>query len=858
MTIRHLEKMFRPTSIAMIGTGTTAGTIGSVVARNILGSGFEGEIFRVDPMPGEDRRQVSGVPAYRNIADLPGAPDLAVILKPPEAVPDIIRALGDKGTRAAVVLTPGFHRRSPRTRQRLHQDMLDAAKPFTFRIIGPNSLGIMSPVVFLNAGYAHIQALPGWLAFVGQSDTMISSVLDWATRHRIGFSHFISLGDMADVDFGDMLDYLANDQHARAVLLYIETITHVRKFMSAARAASRMKPVIVFKSGRHSHRGCPKPSCNETPSGKPASCILSNLAASAESDAVYDAAFRRAGMLRVGDIQALFDAAATLAALQSVTGDRLAILTNSRGAGVLAADSLIDKNGRLAGFTEESITRLHKLLPDRRAYGNPLVIGEDAAGDRYAAALEILLDDRNSDAVLVLNCPHAVVSSADAARAVIDTHRSTNHPYARPCTLLTSWIGQGAATGHERLFADHAIPTYETPGDAIRAFMRMVRYGRNQEMLMETPPNIPDAFTPAGDDVRNVIAHALAKGRERLTKPEVKRILQAYRIPAADTDDAWALDREGTPWIQPPHSHELMIGMMDDVQFGPVIRFGQGGEAADVINDQALALPPLNMHLAREVMARTRIFRLLKGYGDTPPVDLDAVALSLVKTSQLICDTAEIKALVINPLLVNADGVAVLGANIRISPPRGLPEERLAIRPYPRELEDIIQVKGGRTLLIRPIKPEDEPAFCDLFASLSREEIRLRFFRSMKAINHTLAARLTQIDYDRQMALVLTDLPARGVGTRMHGAVHVSMDPDNETAEFAIMVRSDMTGMGLGSLLMRRIIDYCRRRGVGEIFGDVLMGNMPMLALSRSLGFRSVLSRDEPGTVVVKLNLAGG
>ena len=838
MTIRHLAKMFRPASIVLICTGNASGTLGGVLTRNILGAGFEGDIFLVDPIADLGGRR----PTYRRIADLPKTADLAVILKPLDTIPGIIRELGRRGTRAAVVITPGFAEGDSEARRRFHQDMLDAAKPHNLRIIGPNSLGIMAPLFFLNAGYAHIHALPGWLAFVGQSGTMITSVLDWATHHRIGFSHFVSLGDMADVDFGDMLDYLANDHHTRAILLYVETVTHVRKFMSAARAASRMKPVIVFKSGRHSERAQGIDAYNDAPTG---------------SDAVYDAAFRRAGMLRVSNIQALFDAAATLAALQSVTGDRLAILTNSRGAGVLAVDSLIDKNGRLAEFTAATAARLQTMLPGVRRHINPVDIGEGASGDRYAAALDILLDDRNTDAVLVLNCPHAVASGTEAAQAVIDIYRSKTDPYARPCSLLTSWIAQGTAAEHKRLFVDHAIPTYETPDDAIRAFMRMVRYRRNQEMLMETPPNIPDAFTPVNDAARKIVGHALAQGRERLTKPEGMRILQAYKIPVAETDDAPDREDEKAPWVRLPHTHELMIGMKDDVQFGPVILFGHGGKAVDVINDQALALPPLNMHLAREVMARTRIFRLLKGYGDTPPVDLDGVALALVKVSQLICDTAEIRELTINPLLVDGSGITVLDAVIRISPSTVLPAERLAIRPYPKELEETIQVKDGRRFLIRPIKPEDEPAFCNLFASLSREEVRLRFFRYMKNISHALAARLTQIDYDREMALVLTDPPPHGTKSQMYGAVRVNMDPDNESAEFAIMVRSDMTGMGLGSLLMRRIIDYCRNHGVGEIFGDVLMDNTPMLALSRSLGFQVEPSRDDPGAVVVKLDLTG-
>jgi len=836
MTIRHLDKMFKPASMVLIGPGPSPGSIGNVVLRNVLGSGFEGNIFRLDPGPKANSPQAGDVPTYARLSDLPEAADLAVILKPPIAVPRILRELGEQGTRAAVVMTPGLFEKQPHTREQFRQEMMNAAKPYGLRIIGPGSLGIMAPVVFLNAGYAHIHALSGWLAFVGQSDNMIASVLDWATHHRIGFSHFVSLGDTADVDVGDMLDYLANDHHTRAILLYIETVTNVRKFMSAARAASRMKPVIVFKARR-------------------TESIASGVGGHMEPDAVYDAAFRRAGMLRVSNIQALFDAAATLAALQSVTGSRLGILTNSSGAGALAADSLIHRNGHLAGFTPESTARLQRILPAMSSPANPLNLGEAADPRQYAAALEILLDDRNTDAVLVLNCPHAVVSGTAIAHAVIEVYRSRLGPYGKPLTLLTNWIGQGAAVGHERLFAENAIPTYETPDDAIRAFMRMVRYRHNQEMLMETPPAIPDALSPAGDTPRRIIETALAQGRDRLTRAEASALLEAYRIPTAKTGGLVDAEREEPEASCRPSAHELMIGMTEDPRFGPIIRFGHGGNAIDVIDDQAMALPPLNLHLAREVMERTRIFKLLKGYGNTPPVDLDAIALVLVKVSQLICDTAEIREMVINPLLANVNGVTVTDAVFRISPSKVFPETRLAIRPYPKTLETAVQTKDGRRFLIRPIRPEDEPAFCDLFDGMSREEVRLRFFRYMKTISHTLAARLTQIDYDRQMALILTDMPAPGTTAPIYGAVHVNMDPDNESAEFAVMVRSDMTGMGLGALLMRRIIHYCRSRGVSEIFGDVLADNTAMLGLSRSLGFQAELHLEDPAAVVVRLRL---
>jgi len=902
MTIRNLDKMFKPKSIALIGASDTPGTLGNVVTRNLLGAGFEGNIYPVNPK----YDAVSGVAAYPDVASLPFVPDLGVIVTPPETVPYIIGRLGEKGTRAAVVISAGFIERQNSDGRALQQAMLDAAKPYTLRIIGPNCLGIMAPGGFLNASFAHIHALPGRLAFVAQSGAVIASVLDWATHRRIGFSHFVSLGDMADVDFGDMLDYLANDSRTRAILLYVEAGPFRRKFMSAARAASRLKPVIVVKAGRHAEG---------------ARAAASHTGAMAGSDRVYDAAFRRAGMLRVSDMQALFDAVGTLAVTQSISGDRLAILTNGGGVGVIATDTLIDKKGRLAVLSPETLDRLDAALPPTWSHGNPVDIVGDATGKRYAAALEILMDDPEVDAILVINVPTAVASSPEAAQAVIHVYKEKTRIQSRSKTLLTSWAGEGAAAGSRQLFTENGIPTYETPCEAVRAFMQMVRYRHNQEMLMETPPNVPEHFKPDPAAARVVVEKALSEGREWLSEAEAKTVLGAYGVPVTETrtaDTPQAAERiaveMGFPvvlkilsrdithksdvggvalalesrarvreaaegmlsrvrksfpqaavegftvqsYIQKPHTRELIVGMTEDEQFGPVLLFGHGGTAVEVIDDQSLALPPLNMHLAHEVMSHTRIYRLLKGYREIPSADLGAVALALVQVSQLICDIPEIRELDINPLLASHDGVIALDARIRVAPAEGGATDRLAIRPYPKELEEIIQLPDGLELMLRPIRPEDEPSFQNLFTQLSMEEIRLRFLHYMKILSHAMAARLTQIDYDRQMALVLTDPPGKEGVRELYGAVRISADPDNERAEFAILLRGDMTGMGLGPLLMRRIIDYSRKRGIGELYGDVLADNKSMLTLARAFGFRARPNREDPGIMIVALPLSRG
>lgn len=897
MTTRNLQFMFKPAAVALIGASQKPASVGAVVSRNLFSAGFEGEIFPVNPK----YDSIQGVRTFPDIAALPRVPDLAVVATPPDTVPEIIRKLGEKGTRAAVVITAGFAEGGHRHGQELQAAMLRAAQPHLLRIVGPNCLGIMVPGADLNASFGHVAPLPGRLAFVAQSGAVLTSVLDWATARRIGFSHFVSLGDMADVDFGDMLDYLANDSHTRAILLYVEAIRHARKFMSAARAAARVKPVVVVKAGRFQEG---------------ARAAASHTGAMAGSDAVYDAAFRRAGMLRVKDMQALFDVVGTLAMTRPFKGDRLAILTNGGGVGVLATDALIERGGRLAGLSAETMARLNAVLPPTWSRGNPVDIIGDAPGSRYADALEVLLDDPEADAILVLNCPTAVASSSDAAQAVIATVKK-NEMKTRNRGLLTSWLGEGAAEGARHAFTENRIPTYRTPEEAVRAFMQMVRYRRSQEMLMETPPNVPEDFRPDTAAVSGILEAAVADGRQWLTEAEAKAVLAAYRIPVAPTRVAAtpeaaaelavgfgvpvalkilspdithktdvggvALDlttpeavRDAAaamlqlvhnarpeariqgftvqPMVARNHGHELIIGMTEDPQFGPVILFGHGGTAVEVIADKALALPPLNMHLAREVMGRTRIIRLLEGYRGMPPADLDAIALTLVKVSQLACDMAAVAELDINPLLAGQHGVMALDARIRVTPAKRSASDRLAIRPYPKELEETVTLPDGQTMLLRPIRPEDEPAFHGLFQRLSLEEIRFRFLHTMKILSHDLAARLSQIDYDRQMALVLAGRDIQGK-PELYGGVRISADPDNTTAEFAILLRRDMTGKGLGPMLMRRIIDYTRSRGIGEIYGEVLAENRTMRRLCEAFGFTFKAVPDDPGVMRASLKL---
>ena len=897
MSVRNLKSLFQPGSIAIVGASRKPSSVGDTLSRNLFAAGFSGPIMPVNP----NHRSVRGVLAYPDVASLPETPELAIIATPPHTVPLLISQLGARGTKAAVVITAGFSEGQNVRGREIQQAMLDAARAHLMRIVGPNCLGLMAPRSGLNASFAHREPLAGGLAFVAQSGAIVTAVLDWAAERAIGFSHLVSLGDMADVDFGDMLDYLADDRYTSAILLYIEAITHTRKFMSAARAAARAKPVIVVKAGRHAEG---------------ARAAASHTGALAGSDAVYDAAFRRAGVLRVKSLPDLFDAVATLALSQQPAGERVAILTNGGGMGVLATDALIERGGRLAELSADTLKSLEHALPPTWSHGNPVDIIGDAPGSRYMDALDALLYDTRVDAVLVLHCPTAIVSATEAAQAVIDTVRVHKLRGAQK-SVLTSWVGDGSTREARRLFVKHRIPTYDTPEQAVQAHMHMVNYRRNQEALIETPPSIPEEFTPDVARARESITTALSRGDGWLTEPESKDVLAAYGIPVVPTRKA-ATPREAAqaakefgcpvalkilstdithktdiggvvldvpdgeaaveataqllkhvaearpdarldgvsvqPMVRRPQAHELLIGMTNDTQFGPTLLFGHGGTAAEVIDDTALALPPLNMRLAYDMMSRTRVFRLLQGYRGHPAANLDQIALVLIRLAQLVVDFAEIEELDINPLLADSEGVVALDARVRVAQTSARPAERLVIQPYPKQLEEPLTDRNGRKLLLRPIRPEDEPSLRAAFATLTSEEMRLRFHVPLKTISHVMAARFTQIDYDRDLVLVLTERGTAGT-TQIFGVVQINADPDNEVAEFAILVHHDMTRRGLGTYLMKKIIDLGRQRGLRQIYGEVLADNEVMLKLCKKLGFTQSLEPEDHGVARVTLDL---
>jgi acetyltransferase len=876
MSIRNLDYLFDPHSVAVIGASERPHSVGATVLRNMLASPFRGPVFAVNPK----YRTLSGRPAYPDVAALPEVPELAVICTPAATVPSIVAQLGAHGTKAAIILSAGLGAVEKGGAGRtLKQAALDAARPHLLRILGPNCVGLLVPGIGLNASFAHTDALPGRTAFVSQSGALVTGVMDWAKSRGIGFSRFISLGDSADVDFGDVLDYLAGDRATDAILLYMEDVHHARKFMSAARAAARSKPTVVLKAGR-------------APEG--ARAAASHTGALAGVDQVYDAAIRRAGMLRVLSTEDLFGAVETLARARPLRGERLAILTNGGGPGVMATDELVCGGGTLATLAPQTIERLDAMLPASWSRGNPVDIIGDAPVERYVAALQALLQDPQSDAVLLIHAPTAIVPSADIARAVVPLAAAASR------NVIGCWLGGNALAEARRTWSSAGLPTFDTPEEAVQAFLQMAQYRRNQQLMLQVPPSTPAGPPADRAAARSAVHGALAQGREMLSEPEVKALLNAYRIPivaardvpgddeavaaaaaigfpvalkilspdithksdvggvALDLLDAAAVRaaaqamRARLSALKPgarlngwtvqamarrPEAVELIAGAATDPVFGPVILFGQGGIAVEVIADRALALPPLDMTLARDLVSRTRAAKLLAGYRNRAPADLDAVCRILIRVAQLVADLPEVAELDINPLLADSDGAIALDARVRVAPCSADCADRLAIRPYPEELEKTVSWHG-QTLLLRPIRPDDAAAHIAFFNRLDPEDVRMRMFVRMRELDPAQLARFTQIDYDREMAFIATRTLPDGTAETL-GVARAVADPDNIRADFAITVRSDLKGQGLGTLLMQTLIAYCRARGTLELVGEALSENILVLRLVRSLGFES-------------------
>lgn len=886
MMTRHLHALLAPRSVAVFGASDRPQRDGTAIW-NRLAAEFKGTLYAVNPR----LRQLGEHKVWHSVAELPQAPDLAVICTPAATVPSLIAALGARGCKAAVVVSAGLSEDQTQT-------MLAAARPYALRILGPDCTGLLVPHLGLNTSLAQVSAQPGSVAFVSQSAALVTAMMDWASSRQIGFSHFISLGEHADVDFADVLDYLASDARTRAIMLYVETLDEPRKFLSAARVAARNKPLIVVKGGR---------------SGQGQLAASTHSAALAGSDRVFDAAVSRAGMLRVFRLQHLFMAAELLARFRDNRSEELIVLTNGGGAGVLAADAADYARVRLARLSAERIAELDAVLPAGWSRANPVDIGGDAPPQRYLDALRILLRERDC-AVLLLHAPTGHVPSLEIAQALLPLASE------KPVRVLGCWLGTQAVAAASALFRSAGIPDYDTPEDAVRAFASLRQHRHHQIDLMETPPAAPLRSRIDLPGIRELVEFVLADGREWLTEPEAKELLKRAGLPvtptrvvppeaqaavyaaetlgypvvlkilshdithksdvggvrldlhnAAEVEQAARSMLERVAHLQPQariegftvqpmarraHAHELIIGSRVDPLFGPVILFGQGGVAVEVLADRAVALPPLNGKLARSLVERTRVAKLLQGYRNVPAAHQEALVDALVAVSQLLAEVPEIAELDINPLLLNPEGALVLDARLRLSSLRPGGAAQFAIRPYPLELIETLPFADGRTLTLRPIRPEDEALLDTFFAQLDPEDIRLRLFYSRRSFEHSELARMTQIDYEREMAFIAT-LPLPDGSEEMIGDVRGLGDPDNIEAEFGVLVRSDMKGHRLGWILMDKLIRYLRANGTQRIVGAVLRENSGMLALGRKLGFSIVVHPEDSDLRHLDLPLQG-
>jgi len=893
MSTYHLQTVFRPRSVAVVGGSPRERSAGRAVVRNLRAAGFAGQIGWVNPRHAE----IDGMRTVKRLKDLAWVPDLVVVTTPAAMVPQVVAAAAGLGVAAAVILTSGLGR-GPGS---LAAQVEAAARPRGMRVLGPHCLGVIAPHARLNASIAAHTPQAGDLALISESSAVAAALVEWGVARSIGFSAVVSLGDALDVDFADLLDYFATDYRTRAILLYVDQISDARKFMSAARAAARAKPVVVVKAGRQPRTAAPRPDTHSQ--------------ALAASDAVYGAAFNRAGLLRVNALDELFTAAETLGRRGTFPGHRLAILSNGGGVGRLAVDQLHALGGTLAALSPATLAQLDQALPSGWSHDNPVDIVVDAGGERYAAAVEALLADEANDALLVVNVPTAFTSSADAAQAL--TRSLGQRGQGRDKPVFAVWLGndeQAAAT-----LTTARVPTYPSEAEAVRGFQHLVRYRQAQAALMETPPSLPADFVVDAAAARALVEAALVNGQQWLDPVATHALLQAYGIPALasmvarDAHEAMELaqplleqgltvavkvfspdiphksDVDGVrlnlatlqavqaatgailqrarelrpqariegvlvqPTMLRPKARELIAGIADDAVFGPVLVFGRGGTAVEVIDDKTLALPPLDLRLAHEVIGRTRVARILKAYGDVPAADERAVALVLVKLAQLAADIPEIRSLDLNPLLADRDGVLALDARIAIAPVRrlhkGRGHPRFAIFPYPTEWERSIALADGGTAFVRPVRPEDDALFRAFFTRVSDDDLRLRFFQSVKHFSHEFIARLTQLDYARSIALVAIDPD----GGDMLGAVRLHADADYDRGEYGILIRSDLKGQGIGWKLMQIMIEYAGWLGLNLVQGQVLRENSTMLAMCRALGFK--VKPDPDDTTIMNVTL---
>jgi acetyltransferase len=873
-----LDVFFSPKTVAVVGATENLNTVGRTVLWNLVTSPFGGTVYPVNPK----RPSVLGVKAYKSISDIPEQVDLAVIVTPPPSIPGIIRECGENGVRGAVVISAGFKEIGPQGAE-LERQLLKEAQAGNVRVVGPNCLGVMSPLSGLNATFATTIARPGSVGFLSQSGALCTAVLDWSLKEMVGFSAFVSIGSMVDVGWGDLIYYLGNDPKTRSIVIYMESIGNARAFLSAAREVALNKPIIVIKPGR---------------SAAAAKAAASHTGSLTGSDEVLDAAFRRSGVLRVNNIADLFYMAEVLSKQPSPRGPRLTIVTNAGGPGVLATDALIMGGGELAA-----------VLPATWSHNNPVDIIGDASPERYAKALEIAANDPNSDGMLVILTPQAMTDPTQIAEQLKPLAKQEGKP------VLASWMGGVDVAAGEEILNRANIPTFPYPDTAARAFNYMWQYSYNLRALYETPAMPEDSanWTPDRKLVEQIIGKSRGEGRTILTEFESKQVLSAYGIPTAQTiiatnaaaamnaadqigypvvlklysetithktdvggvqlnlgsaeavknafnsiqtsvgDKVGAQHFQGVtvqPMIKLKDAYELIIGSSLDPQFGPVLLFGTGGQLVEVFKDRALALPPLNTTLARRMMEQTKIYQALKGVRGRKPVDLAALEVLMVRFSALVAEQRWIKEIDINPLLASPDGLIALDARVVVHGPEVELDQvpRTAIRAYPARYVSQWTMKDSTQVTIRPIRPEDEPLMVRFHETLSERSVYLRYFHLMNLEQRTTHERLTRIcfiDYDREMALVAVRRNPETGESEILGVGRLMKIHGTQEAEIAALISDNWQGRGLGKELLARLLLVAADDKVTKVTADILPDNRGVMRICEKLGFSLKHSLDD-------------
>ena len=889
MERRQLDAMFNPRSVAVFGASERSSGVGSRVFANLLSGGFDGRILPINPK----HATVSGMKCYATLADVGEPIDLAVVATPAGTISGIIAQCAAAGTRNVIVLSAGFGE-SGEDGETLAKELLETATRAAVRILGPNCVGLVRPHLGLDATFLRSRTPPGRLALISQSGALCSAISDWAEPHHLGFSALVSLGNSLDIDFGDVIDFLANDAETSAILLYVEGVRNAKAFISALRRATQTKPVVVLKAGRHRQSS---------------QAAHTHTGALIGDDDVFDAALSRAGAVRVQGFGQLFAAAEVLSAGKRCQGNRLGIITNGGGAGVLAADRAGDLGIDLPEPSLKTRAALDKVLPAFWSKANPIDILGDATPAHYGAAVSAALDDPDFDGVLVMLTPQAMTDVTEAARRVVDAI-----PKANRKPVLTCLMGETAVAEGRALLSANGIPDFTTPEHSVEAFSYLAQYARHRRLSLETPGPIAEGAPHDVEGAKMIVNAALADGRSMLSDIEAKAILRAFGIPinvtieADDADEALVVaETVGFPVamkIRSPQiahktdvggvrmgivnaadaklafgsivasvraarpdaeihgvtvermarsedSRELVVGVNRDPIFGPVILFGAGGTMVEILRDSAVALPPLNEVLARRLIDRTRVSRLLEAFRERPAVKSEAIVDVLMRVSEMACEMPEITGLDINPLFAGPDGVIAVDARMTVArpPAKDGPYDHVAIHPYPRHLVSHQYLQDGTRLIIRPIRPEDAEGEAAFVRDLSEEAKRFRFMGAISELSPEMLVRFTQIDYRREMALVA--IAERPSGSTQVGVARYAINPDNTSCEFAIVVSDDLQRQGIGTRLMKALMDAARNHGVTRMEGTVARENAAMLLLMKELGFVQSGTPDDPGIVSI-------